>query len=120
VVSFVVTEKFMEKFRGERGLVRVSGSAIAARSGSWWTTLETVSEGGHLMDAEAIQKRLALIDAPACIAYAEMVRSGVRAYMGVIAPAFNMPGGGIEFWFPPNAVDAKKVGAIPGGAGCKE
>jgi hypothetical protein len=118
VVTFLVTEKFMEKFRGERGLVRVSGMAITARSGSWWTTLKTVSERGHLMDADAIRAKLALLDTPSCIAYADLVRTGVRAYMGVIAPAFEQPGGGIEFWFPPNAVVAEKVGKIPGGGVC--
>jgi hypothetical protein len=118
VVSFIVMEKFSERFHGERGLVRVSGKAVTARNGSWWTTLETVSESGHLLDAEAIRAKLALPDTPSCIAYADLVRTGVRAYMGVISPAFDEPGGGIEFWFPPSAVIAKKVGEIPGGAGC--
>jgi hypothetical protein len=118
VVTFIVTEKFIEKFHGERELVRVSGKAITALSGSWWTTLETVSERGHLMDADAIRAKLALLDTPSCIAYADLVRTGVRAYMGVVSPAFDEPGGGIEFWFPPNAVVAKKVEGIPGRAGC--
>lgn len=118
VVSFIVSKKFSDAFHDERELVRVSGRAVAARSGSWWTTLETVSEGGRLMDANAIRAKLALTDTPSCIAYADKVRTGVRAYMGVISPAFDEPGGGVEFWFPPNAVVSKKVGEIPGGAGC--
>jgi hypothetical protein len=118
VVSFIVSKKFSETFHDERGLVRVSGKAVSARTGSWWTTLETVSEGGHLQDADAIRAKLALTDTPSCIAYADKVQTGVRAYMGVISPAFDEPGGGIEFWFPPNAVVSKKLEKIPGGTGC--
>ena len=118
VVAFVSTDKFGGSFIGPTGLVRVSTKSISARNGSWWTTLDTVSEGGRLLDADAIQRKLALPDSPACIAYAEVVRPGVRAYMGVVAPAFDQRGGGVEFWFPPNAVIAKRTEQIPGGTAC--
>ncbi|MGH9604935.1 MAG: hypothetical protein ACRD3N_04470 [Terracidiphilus sp.] len=117
-VSFVVSAAFGKSFTGPDELVRVSTKSISARNGSWWTTLSTVTENGQLMTAEAIRARLALTDTPACIAYADAVRSGVRAYMGVVAPAFDEPGGGAEFWFPPDAVEAKVVHAIPGSTGC--
>ncbi len=118
VVTFVTTDKFGGSFIGPTGLVRVSTKSISARNGSWWTTLDTVSEGGRLLDADAIQRKLALPDSPACIAYAEVVRPGVRAYMGVVAPAFDQRGGGVEFWFPPSAVIAKRTEQIPGGTAC--
>jgi hypothetical protein len=118
VVAFVTTEKFGASFTGTTGLVRVSTRSISARNGSWWTTLDTVSEEGRLLDADAIQKKLALPDSPGCIAYAEVIRPGVRAYMGVVAPAFNQRGGGVEFWFPPSAVIAKRTEQIPGGIAC--
>lgn len=117
-VTFVVTDRFTTFFTGPNQLVRASGNSVTARSGSWWTTLSTVTEKGRLMYAAAIRAKLALTDTPACIAYGDSVRGGVRAYMGVVAPAFDEPGGGAEFWFPPNAVQAKTVEAIPGGSGC--
>ncbi|HTF69747.1 MAG TPA: hypothetical protein VK638_44430 [Edaphobacter sp.] len=118
VVAFVSTDKFGGSFIGPTGLVRVSTKSISARNGSWWTTLDTVSEGGRLLNADAIQRKLALPDSPACIAYAEVVRPGVRAYMGVVAPAFDQRGGGVEFWFPPSAVIAKRTEQIPSGTAC--
>lgn len=118
VVAFVTTDKFGGSFTGTNGLVRVSTKSISARNGSWWTTLDTVSQGGQLLDAEAVQRKLALPSLPACIAYAEVVRPGVRAYMGVVAPAFDQRGGGVEFWFPPSAVIATKTAQIPGGTAC--
>jgi hypothetical protein len=118
VVAFVTTDKFEASFTGTNGLVRVSTRSISARNGSWWTTLDTVSQGGQLLDAEAIQRKLALPSSPACIAYAEVVRPGVRAYMGVVAPAFDQRGGAVEFWFPPDAVIATKTAQIPGGTAC--
>ena len=118
VVRFIVTGKFNHSFRGADRLVRVSTKAASARSGSWWTTLATVSEDGHVFNAERIRAKLALTDTPLCIAYAEKVRTGVRAYLGVVAPAFDEPGGGVEFWFPPNAVATASVGDVPGTSGC--
>lgn len=117
-VRFVVTDQFSKSFTGTLRLVRVSGRSVSARSGSWWTTLSMVTENGKLMTAEQIRARLALTDTPSCIAYADSVHSGVRAYMGVVAPAFDEPGGGAEFWFPPDAVVSTTVHAIPGSAGC--
>ncbi len=117
-VSFMVTSGFNKSFRGNHRLVRVSGSSIGARSGSWWTTLDAVSPGGRLLDGEGIRARLALLATPVCVAYADKVRVGVRGYMGAVAPAFAQPGGGIQFWFPPGAVVATKVEAIPGATGC--
>jgi len=70
------------------------------------------------LNAEAIRAKLALTYTPSSIAYAKTVQNGVRAYMGVVAPAFDEPGGAIEFWFPPDAVVVSSVGNIPGGAGC--
>jgi hypothetical protein len=119
VVTFIVSDAFSKSFTGQSRLVRVSTSAVAARSGSWWTTLATVSDNGKLMTPDEIRAKLALTGTPSCVAYADAVRSGVRGYMGVVAPAFDEPGGGAEFWFPPDAVSAKTVGDIPGGATCQ-
>lgn len=117
-VSFIVTEHFSRAFTGELRLVRVSGSGASARSGSWWTTLSMVTVNGRLMNADEIRATLALTRTPVCIAYADSVHSGVRGIMGVVAPAFDEPGGGAEFWFPPDAVVAGAVHAIPGSSGC--
>lgn len=117
-VSFIVTDQFSKSFTGDLRLVRVSGRSVTARSGSWWTTLSMVTERGKLMNAEQIRAKLALTDTPACIAYADSVHSGVRALMGVVAPAFDEPGGSAEFWFPPNAVVVTTVHAIPGSTAC--
>ena len=118
-VRFVVAGSFNRSFRGPAGLVRVSSTAVKARNGSWWTTLATISESGSLLSADAIRGKLALTYTPSCIAYAETVQTGVRAYMGMVSPAFDQPGGGIEFWFPPNAVIATSTGVVPGGTGCE-
>jgi len=117
-VSFIVTDQFGKAFTGSFVLVRVSGKSISARSGSWWTTLATVTDNGKLMTAEQIRAKLALTDTPSCVAYADSVKPGVRAWMGVVAPAFDEPGGGAEFWFPPDAVVSTTVHAIPGATGC--
>jgi hypothetical protein len=117
-VSFIVTGRFSKSFTGSSQLVRVSTSSISASKGSWWTTLSTVTESGHLMTADEIRAKLALTGTPACIAYADSVKTGVQAYMGAVAPAFDEPGGGAEFWFPPDAVVAATVHAIPGSTGC--
>lgn len=117
--SFIVTEQFSKDFTGSFRLVRVSGKSISARSGSWWTTLSMVSDSsGKLMTADEIRAKLALTDTPACIAYDDSVRRGVRGYMGVVAPSFDEPGGGAQFWFPPDAVVSTTVHAIPGSTGC--
>ncbi|MGD0832274.1 MAG: hypothetical protein ABR907_15135 [Terracidiphilus sp.] len=117
-VGFIVTDQFSKAFTGSFRLVRVSGKSISARSGSWWTTISMVTDSGKLMTAEEIRAKLALTDTPACIAYADSVKTGVRALMGVVAPAFDEPGGGAEFWFPPDAVISTTVHAIPGATGC--
>jgi len=117
VVHFV-TDRFEREFHGATGLVRVSTAAVSARSGSWWTSLSTVSDGTRLIGAEAIRAKLALTGTPSCIAYASLVRNGVRGYMGVVAPAFDEPGGGLEFWFPPGAVVGGSVADLPGTPGC--
>lgn len=117
-VSFIVTDQFSKSFTGDLRLVRVSGSSVSARSGSWWTTLSMVAVNGKLMTADEIRVKLALTGTPACIAYADSVHSGVRGLMGVVAPAFDEPGGGAEFWFPPDSVVANTVHAIPGSTGC--
>jgi hypothetical protein len=114
VISFILTQRFNSAFTGPSVLVRVSSSTVGARSGSWWTTLDSVTVDGHLMDAAAIQAKLALPNTPSCLAYADSVKPGIRAYMGVIAPAFGQPGGGVEFWFPPDAVTATRFEQIPG------
>ena len=119
VVSFVVTASFSQSFKGPNGLVRVSGSAVGATKGSWWSTLVTVSDStGHLLNAADIRSKLALLSTPSCLAYADNVSPGVLAYMGVVAPAFDEPGGAVEFWFPPDAVAATKVVDVPGTKGC--
>ncbi|MGP6157653.1 MAG: hypothetical protein ACLPYS_09160 [Vulcanimicrobiaceae bacterium] len=117
VVHFV-TQRFDRTFHGATGLVRVSTRAVTAQSGSWWTTLATVSDGSRLMNGDAIRAKLALTDTPLCMAYAASVHDGVRAYMGVVAPAFDEPGGGLEFWFPSGAVVAGSVVNLPGASGC--
>jgi len=117
-VTFVVTKAFNRSFRGKHRLVRVSGSVVGARSGSWWTTLDAVTVDGHTLDAAGIRARLALLATPVCLALADEVRVGVRGYMGAVAPAFDQPGGGVQFWFPPSAVVARIVENVPGSAGC--
>ncbi len=117
VVRFF-TDRFEREFHGATGLVRVSTAAVTARSGSWWTSLATVSDGTRLIGAEAIRAKLALTGTPSCIAYASFVRNGVRGYMGVVAPAFDEPGGGLEFWFPPGAVLAGSIADLAGTPGC--
>jgi hypothetical protein len=117
VVRFF-TDGFERAFHGSSGLVRVSTSAVSARSGSWWTSLAAVSDGTRLLSADAIRAKLALTGTPSCIAYASLVRDGVRGYMGVVAPAFDEPGGGLEFWFPPGAVVAGTVADLAGTSGC--
>jgi hypothetical protein len=64
-----------------------------------------------------LRSELALTFTPSCLARSKFVQAGVRGYMGVVAPAFEQPGGGVEFWFPQNAVVADSVAAVPGGAG---
>ncbi len=118
VVTFLTEDKFNQSFHGATGLVRVSGKAVSARNGSWWTTLSTVTNNGKLLDAASIRQKLALPNEPSCLAYADNVRSGIIAYMGVVAPAFDQPGGGVEFWLPPGAVVAKKTVDLPGSSGC--
>jgi len=117
-VSFIVSPEFSKAFTGDYQLVRVSTSSISASSGSWWTTLATVSDNGHLMTPDEIRAKLAITDTPSCIAYEDSVKTGVRGYMGAIAPAFDEPGGGSQFWFPPGAVVATTVHSIPGSTGC--
>jgi hypothetical protein len=118
VVGFVVASGLTDELRGTRQLVRVSASRAGARLGSWWTTLDQVTVDGHLMDANAIRSVLALTYAPACIATEDSVRPGVRAYLGVVAPAFDERGGGVEWWFPPDTVVATTVRPVPSGPGC--
>ncbi len=117
-VRFIVTDQFSKVFTGLLRLVRVSSKSIPAKSGSWWTTLSMVTANGTLLTAGQIRAKLALTDTPACIAYADSVKPGVRGIMGVVAPAFDEPGGGAEFWFPPDAVVSTTVHAIPGATGC--
>jgi hypothetical protein len=118
VVRFIVAKKFNDQARGPHQLVRVSLSRNGARFGSWWTTLEQISSGGQLLSADKIRSILALTYAPACIAYGDRVQEGVRAYLSVAAPAFDQRGGGVEWRFPPDAVIATTVRAVPGGPGC--
>jgi hypothetical protein len=97
VVQFIVTDRFDQAF-GPVQLVRVSGSPDSARFGSWWPTRRQV-EGPdkRFKSADEIRAELALTQTPACIAFAKSVRTGVRGYMGVVAPAFDEPGGAVEF-----------------------
>ncbi len=118
VVRFVTTEKFNDALQGAHQLVRVSTSRGGAQFGLWWTTLDQVTENGHVMNAEAIRSKLALTSTPACIVYASAVHANVLAYLGVVAPAFDRRGGGIEWWFPSGTVIATTVYSVPGGAGC--
>lgn len=121
VVRFVTTARFGEAFArdGDMRLVRVSGSRAGARSGSWWTTRGQVSSGGTPLPAERIRGILALLATPACMASALAVPAGIVGYFGVTAPAFDEPGGGVEFWFPPEVVQAAPaVVSLPGSGGC--
>jgi len=119
VVHFIVTERFNQKFGQANRLVRVSGSPDGARFGSWWTTLHQVEDAHQqVKNADELRAELALTATPSCLAQAKIIHSGVRGYMGVVAPAFDQPGGGVEFWFPPDAVVAESVSAVPGGSGC--
>lgn len=119
VVRFIVTDRFSRAFGKSSQLVRVSTNPDAARFGSWWTTLRQVEDDRQrLKPADELRSELALTYSPSCIAYAAAIHAGVRGYMGVVAPAFDEPGGGVEFWFPPDAVVAEAVTAVPGGSGC--
>jgi hypothetical protein len=118
VVRFTVTPDFNESFERANRLVRVSDSRAGAMYGSWWTTSAQVRNGDGLLDAARIRAILALTYSPSCLATSTEVRRGVRGYMGVVAPAFDQPGGAVEFWFPPDAVVAGPVVDVPGGSGC--
>jgi hypothetical protein len=119
VVRFVPGAGFMASLGGGNTLVRVSRSGAGARHGSWWTTRRQISDSAGALDApERIRALLALTDSPTCIAYASDVARGVRAYLGVTAPAFDEPGGAVEFWFPPDAVAAPRTAPLAGNAGC--
>ncbi|HEV3156391.1 MAG TPA: hypothetical protein VGZ00_03525 [Candidatus Baltobacteraceae bacterium] len=117
-VRFVVSDKFDLFAHGPQQLVRVSLSRNGARFGSWWTTLDQVSSNGKLLSADKIRSVLALTYTPACIAYADHIQAGVRAYLGVTAPAFDQRGGGAEWWFPPDTVVSTTVRVVPDGPGC--
>lgn len=118
VVRFTVTPDFNDTFERTNRLVRVSDSRSGALYGSWWTTSSQVHAGDALLDGAHIRAILALTYTPSCLATSTEVRRGVRGYMGIVAPAFDEPGGGVEFWFPPDAVVASSVADVPGGAGC--
>jgi hypothetical protein len=119
VVRFVPGSGFVAALGAGNQLVRVSRSAAGARYGSWWTTLRQVSDpSGALAGPAVIRALLALTDSPTCVAYASDVARGVRAYMGVVAPAFDEPGGAVEFWFPPDAVVAPRTAPLRAGGGC--
>ena len=118
VVTFIVTGKFLESFTGATELVRVSSSRIGAGKGSWWTTLSTVTDSGHLMTAGQVRARLALLSTPTCVAYAQSIRSGVRGYMGVVAPAFDEARAAeSSLSLPPDAVVTSKFEDLPGSPG---
>jgi hypothetical protein len=118
VVRFTVTPEFNDTFERTNHLVRVSDSRSGALYGSWWTTSAQVHDASGWLDGARIRAILALTYTPSCLAISTEVRRGVRGYMGVVAPAFDEPGGGVEFWFPPDAVVAGQVLDVPGGAGC--
>jgi hypothetical protein len=118
VVRFVPGPGFVAALGAGNALVRVSRSAAGARYGSWWTTLAQLSDARGLLPAERLRAILALTDSPACVAYASGVAPGVRGFMGVVAPAFNEPGGAVEFWFPPDSVTAARTEPLPGTPGC--
>ena len=119
VVRFIVTERFSKAFGESSELVRVSTTSNAARYGSWWTTVHQVEDNQQrVKSADELRSELALTYSPSCIAHARAIRAGVRGYMGIVAPAFDEPGGGVEFWFPPDAVVADLVTPVTGGAGC--
>ena len=118
VVRFTVTPAFNASFERANRLVRVSETRTGAMYGSWWTTTAQLQDGNATLDAARIRAILALTYTPSCMAASTEVRPGVRAYMGVVAPAFDEPGGSVEFWFPPDAVVAGPVVDVPGSAGC--
>jgi hypothetical protein len=121
VIRFVTTARFSSAFAkdGDMRLVRVSGSRVGARSGSWWTTRGQISANGAPLPAPRIRSVLALLATPACMASAMAIPPGIVGYFGVTAPAFGEPGGGVEFWFPPGIVEASPaVVSIPESGGC--
>ncbi len=118
VVRFVPGPALVQALGSANALVRVSRSAPGARFGSWWTTLHQVSDARGLLPPDRIRALLALTDSPTCIAFAGDVHREVRAYMGVVAPAFDEPGGAVEFWFPPDAVEASRTAPLSGTTGC--
>lgn len=112
VLRFRVSQRFNQLFAGPYELVRFGNDEARARSGSWWTTLESVTtSNGNLVTSGNIETRLALPQSsvPRVVAYASGVEVGTVGYFGIVAPAFGRSGGAVQFWFPSEPVYTETV-----------
>jgi hypothetical protein len=114
-IHFRVTKAFNDAFAGQDELVRFGEDEGRARGGSWWTTLQFVSDGsGKLMNADRVEAVLAL-PLPSVlhvVAYSNGVAVGTLGYFGLVAPAFGRPGGAVQFWFPSEPVFTMKTAPL--------
>ena len=111
-LQFRVTARFNQLFTQKDELVRFGNDEGRARGGSWWTTLETVTDNwGTLVSANDVETRLALPPAsdPHVVAYSSAVAVGTMGYFGIVAPAFGRSGGAVQFWFPSEPVYTQKT-----------
>jgi hypothetical protein len=104
VLQFHVTAGFTAVFTvGRDQLVRLSSSDAAARTGAWWVPKDYVTDtAGNWLSSDTIAETLALPQGSQLkvVAYAGAIDPGTLGYVGIVAPAFNHKGGGIQFWFP--------------------
>jgi hypothetical protein len=120
VLQFHVTTDFSTAFTtGGDELVRLSSSDASARTGSWWVPKEFVTDtAGRWLPVATIEDVLALPPQSdlKIVAYSGAIDAGTLGYVGIVAPAFNHRGGGIQFWFPREPVFTKDTSAPVGPA----
>ena len=113
VLQFRTSTAFSTAFTaGTDELVRLTTTDAAARTGSWWVPKEFVTDrSGRWLSADVIADLLALPPQSDLreAAYSGAIDPGTMAYVGIVAPAFNHRGGGIQFWFPREPIYTKDV-----------
>jgi hypothetical protein len=111
VLRFRVSDAFSAAFTaGTDELVRFSATSATALTGSWWVPKEYVTDGaGRWLSVEAIKDLLALPQQAdlKIVVSSSAIDVGTLGYVGIVAPAFAHPGGGIQFWFPRAPVFSK-------------
>lgn len=111
VLEFHVTPAFSQAFiTGDDELVRFADSSLSARVGTWWVPKRFVTDAaGRFKSSEEIKDVLALPaeSNPTLVAYSTKIVVGTFGYVGIAAPAFNRPGGSIQFWFPAEPIYTK-------------